>query len=298
LQALVAHGEKVVGVVTQPDRPAGRGNRLTAPPVKELALSLGLPVLQPESCRTADFLDMARSCDPDLIVVAAYGQFLPDLLLAVPRYGSVNLHPSLLPKYRGAAPIQRAIWAGETQTGICLMWMARAMDAGDVIARIVETISDDDTTGTLTARLAERSAELLLAWLPALASEQAPREPQDATAATFAPPIGKEERVIDWQQPAKAIVCQVRALSPTPGAVTTFREQPMKILALEHAEQIFFEKEGIPGSISEIKTKSELLVMTGAGALRILTLQPAGKRPMTGAEFLRGYPVTAGERLM
>jgi methionyl-tRNA formyltransferase len=295
LQALVDHGDTLVGVVTQPDRPSGRGNRLTAPPVKGLAISLGLDVLQPESCRTPEFLAVARACAPELIVVAAYGQFLPDPLLQLPRAGAVNLHGSLLPKYRGAAPIQRAIWAGETTTGVSLMWMVRAMDAGDVIARVEEPITDEDTAGTLTTRLATRAASLLLTWLPTLAAGQAPHHPQDPAAVLFAPPIRKEECVIDWTQPAEVIRRQVQALAPVPGAVTRFRGQPVKILSATLAAQKIWEKEGEPGAITEVNPKNGLMVVTGAGLLHILSLQPAGKRAMSGADFLRGYHVTAGE---
>ena len=296
LQALIAHGDTVVGVVTQPDRPAGRGGRLTAPPVKTLALALGVPVLQPESIRGAAFLDEARAYAPDLIVVAAYGQFLPDALLHLPGCGSVNLHGSLLPQYRGAAPIQRAIWAGDVRTGVCLMWMARAMDAGDVIACHEEPIADDDTTGTLTARLATCAADLLLTWLPVLAAGEAPHHPQDAAQVTFAPPIQKDETRIEWRQPAIAIQRQVRALAPTPGAVTHWRGQPIKIFAVSVAQQYFSKKEGEAGTLIEISHPTGLIVTTGAGALNILSLQPAGKRPMSGADFLRGYPRAAGER--
>jgi methionyl-tRNA formyltransferase len=297
LRALLAQHEPVVGVVTQPDRPAGRGGKMTAPPVKDVAVSAGVPVLQPESCRTPEFLETARALAPDLIVVAAYGQFLPDALLALPRFGAVNLHGSLLPKYRGAAPIHRAIWHGETETGVCLMWMVRAMDAGDLIACVTEPIYDADTTGVLSARLAERSADLLLAWLPSLALGTAPHFPQDAQRVTLAPAIRKDECLIDWQQPVETLWRQIRALAPTPGAVTSFRGQPLKIMAAAPVQQITQIKEGHAGEIVEINPKCGFYIVAGAGILNILLLQPAGKRLMASADFLRGTHITLGERL-
>lgn len=198
LEALGDQGETLVAVVTQPDRPAGRGGRLTASPVKDAALARVLPVLQPDSVRTPAFLDAARALTPELIVVAAYGQFLPDALLALPAHGAVNLHGSLLPAWRGAAPIQRAIWHGDATAGVCLMWMVRAMDAGDVIACTETPIAPEDTAGTLGARLATLGAALLLTWLPALARDAAPHCPQDPARVTLAPPIRKEERAVTW----------------------------------------------------------------------------------------------------
>jgi methionyl-tRNA formyltransferase len=201
-----------------------------------------------------------------------------------------------LPKYRGAAPIQRAIWAGETSTGVSLMWMVRAMDAGDVIARVEEPITEEDTAGALTTRLATRAASLLLAWLPTLDAGQAPHYPQDPAAVLFAPPLRKEECIIDWTQSAETIRRQVQALAPSPGAVTRFRGQPVKIFSATLAEQKFWEKEGEPGAIIEINPKNGLVVATGAGVLKILSLQPAGKRAMSGADFLRGYHVAISEQ--
>ncbi len=295
LTALIARGYAVPVVVTQPDRPAGRGGKLTSSPVKLLAEELRLPVLQPDSCRTPEFLAELSAHAPVLSVVAAYGQFLPDPVRLFPLLGTVNLHGSLLPHYRGAAPIQRAIWQGETATGVCLMWMARAMDAGDVIGCVEVPIRADDTAGSLTALLAEQAAILLLQWLPAIADGTAPHLPQDARAVTFAPLIRKEEREIDWRQPALIIARQVRALFPNPTAVTTFRGTPVKILAVAALSEPACT--GAPGEILSAEVKHGLVVATGAGGLVLRTLQPAGKRAMSGAEFLRGYHVTPGECL-
>jgi len=296
LQALVDHHQVIVGVVTQPDRPAGRGGRLTSPPVKELAVRLGLPVLQPESCRAPEFLAAARGLAPDLNVVVAYGQFLPDALLSLPRCGSVNLHGSLLPKYRGAAPIQRAIMAGEERTGVCLMWMAREMDAGDLIDCAETPILPEDNAGALAARLAGLAAELLIAWLSALERGEAPHIPQDPSRATFAPAIRKEEREIDWSLPADVIERRIRALAPAQAAVTTFHGQPVKIIAARVQEIISTGLAGEPGEVVEIIAKDGPVVSTGSGSLLLSEVHPAGKRPMPAADFIRGYHVITGER--
>ena len=296
LRALLAHGYVVPVVITQPDRPAGRGGKLTPTPMKLLAGELHLPVLQPASCRTPDFLEELRGYAPTLNVVAAYGQFLPDCLRLLPRAGSVNLHASLLPKYRGAAPIQRAIWQGETMTGVCLMWMERAMDAGELIDCVEVPIRSDNTAGSLTETLADQAATLLLRWLPQIDNGTAPHIPQDAEAVTFAPLIRKEERTIDWRQPAITIARQVRALFPNPTAVTTFRGAPVKILAADPLPEPAHA--GTPGEIIPAGTSNDLQLAAGAGVLAVRTLQPAGKRAMSGAEFLRGYHVKSGECML
>jgi len=292
LQTLVSQHQNVVVVVTQPDRPAGRGGKLTASPVKDTALTLALPVVQPESCRDPVFQETLTAYQPDLIVVAAYGQFLPTSLLALPPCGPVNLHGSLLPRYRGAAPIQRAIWNGEATTGVSLMWMVREMDAGDVIAQVDTPITAEDTAGTLSQRLAHLGSTLLLDWLPALARRDAPHHPQNPTEITFAPPIRNEERAIDWTAPALTLWRQIRALAPAPVAVTTFRGELVKFLVVQPAPT---HTSATPGSLLP-ESAPRLLVATGDGVLEILTLQPAGKRPMTGADFLRGARPAAHEK--
>ena len=295
LAALLNAGFQVAAVVTQPDRPTGRGGKLSAPPLKDFALACELPVLQPESCRTEIFLAEVRKLKVDLSVVAAYGQFLPDNLLSLPPLGSVNLHGSLLPRYRGAAPIQRAIWNGDEESGVCLMRMVKEMDAGGIIACVSEPILAEDNAGTLSARLAQLAAELLLKWLPALIAGNAPQQTQDPSAVTFAPAITKAERIIDWQQPAVTIWRQIRALAPLPTATTTFRKMPVKIFStiLSTKKE---DKKGVGEIIVEDNAKAGLCVSTGAGILEITSIQPAGKRPMSGADFLRGYHVTRGER--
>jgi methionyl-tRNA formyltransferase len=293
LRALLDQAYTVVGVVSQPDRPAGRGGQLTPPPIKPVANAAGVPVLQPESCRTPEFLDIARALAPDLSVVAAYGQFLPDPLRTLPPLGTVNLHGSLLPKYRGAAPIQRALWNGEPTVGVCLMWMAREMDAGDVIACSDTPITEEDTGGTLVSRLADLGARLLLDWLPAISAGTAPHVPQDPAGVTFAPVIRKDERLVDWTQPAVAIWRQIRALAPSPSATTVFRGQPVKLLA---ARPLNVDTTTEPGTIVDIDARHGLHAATGAGLLEIIQLQPASKRPMSGEEFLRGIRPSPGEQ--
>ncbi len=298
LEMLTSSEHQVVAVVTQPDRPAGRGGKLTSPPVKDCAARLGVPVLQPASCRTPEFLAEMHVLTPDLLVVAAYGQFLPDPLLALAPRGAVNLHGSLLPRLRGAAPIQRAIWSGEPVTGVCLMWMVREMDAGDVIACVETPITPDDTTGALTARLAALSARLLADWLPALESGTAPRQPQDLAAVTFAPPLRKEERLLTWTHPARDLIRHIHALAPSPGATTTFRHEPVKVLDATEAPATAIAVTDVPGTILASDPRHGLLVATGDGVLQILLVQPAGKRAMSGADFLRGARPASGERFI
>lgn len=294
LAGLLDAGYQVAAVVTQPDRPAGRGGKLTSPPMKVFALAHSLPVLQPESCRAESFLMEASALEVDLSVVAAYGQFLPDSLLAMPSLGSVNLHGSLLPRYRGAAPIQRAIWNGDEESGVCLMRMVKEMDAGDVIDCVRERILAEDNAGSLSDRLALRASQLLLKWLPALADGSAPQQPQNTSEVTFAPSINKAERVLDWNQPAVAIWRQIRALAPAPAATSTFRDMPLKIFS-SILQTNMEDKKGDGGLIVENNAIAGLCVSTGAGILEITSIQPAGKRPMSGADFLRGYHVTRGE---
>ncbi|MEI7832366.1 MAG: methionyl-tRNA formyltransferase [bacterium] len=293
LQQLHDAGYSVVGVVTQPDRPSGRGGKVTPTPVKLLAESLCIPVFQPESCREPAFIDSVRTLEPDLSVVVAYGQFLPDILRLLPHLGTVNLHGSLLPAYRGAAPVQRAVWAGEERTGVTLMWMAKAMDAGDIIATVSTDILPTETGGELYERLAALGAPLLLERLPAILAGTAPHIVQDAAAVTFAPMIKKEERLLDWRNSAIAIMNQVRALAPAPAAYTTIRGIMVKILAVD--VENFCTIAGTPGEIVEFEGNKGIYVATGAGIIRLAIVHPAGKRPMSGADFNRGNHLSIGE---
>jgi methionyl-tRNA formyltransferase len=295
LQALSKAGYDIV-VVTQPDRPAGRGNKLTAPPVKIAAEELLLPVIQPENCRDTDFISQIENLQPDFLVVAAYGQFLNQRLLDSAKYGPVNLHGSILPAMRGAAPIQRAIWQGLTETGVSLMWMVKAMDAGDVIAVGKSEISQDDDSGTLTEKLSHIAADLIVEWLPKIAAGNAPRTPQEERMVTFSPSIKKEERAIDWTKSAEEIALQVRALMPVPVAVTNFRDFPVKILRTRQISGNISSNAVANGQIIINDEKDGMIVLTGNGKLQIIELQPAGKKPMSGADFVRGYHPTSDDK--
>jgi methionyl-tRNA formyltransferase len=275
----------ILGVVTQPDRPAGRGKRLKPPPVKEIALSSGLKVFQPERIR--DFADEIRRLKPDCIVVVAYGKILPKDVLEIPPYGVINLHASLLPKYRGAAPIQRVIMAGEEVTGNTVMLVNERMDAGDILSQREEPVYPDDNFQTLSERLSERGAHLLAETLELWFGGRIEPTPQDDRKATYAPPVMKEEFRICWKAEARSVRDRVRGLYPN--AYTFFRGERIKLLKLE-----LCEGEGEPG---EIIDPENLCVACGEGAVRIEELiSPKGKR-MKGVEFVRGYSPLKGELL-
>ena len=229
LQALLAGSDAVVGVVCQPDKPAGRGQQMSAPPVKQAALRAGVPLLQPEKVRTVQFFDAVRAWTPDLIVVAAYGRILPPPLLELPQHGCINVHGSLLPKYRGAAPIQWAILVGETTTGVTIMQMNERMDAGDILLQRETAIGADDTYGALQSRLAELGATALMDAIDQLHNGTLARCPQDESRVTLAPLLTKADGRIDWTHPATAIARQVRAFDPWPSAFTDLGGKRLKL---------------------------------------------------------------------
>lgn len=229
LRALIDYGEKVVAVVTQPDRPKGRGRALAAPPVKVLAQEAGIELLQPTKVRSEEFLDQLRAYRPDLILVAAYGRILTPAVLSLPRLGCINVHGSLLPKYRGAAPIQTAILRGEKEAGVTIMRMDAGLDTGDMLLKGSLAITDQDTAATLIPRLAELGGRLLIEALERLAQGRLPPEKQDDSQATLAPPLTKEEGRIDWADSALAISCRIRALDPWPMAYTTLQGKQLKL---------------------------------------------------------------------
>ncbi|MBL8055160.1 MAG: methionyl-tRNA formyltransferase, partial [Anaerolineales bacterium] len=229
LRALTALGQ-VVGVVTQPDRPAGRGQKLSPPPVKQFALAAGLPIIQPARLREPEAMAQLTAWQPDLIVVAAFGQLLKPAVLDLPRWGCLNVHASLLPRWRGAAPIAAALLAGDAETGVTLMRMDPGLDTGPLLARRAEAIRPDDTTPALTARLAEAGAALLAEQLPAYLRGELRAEPQDPALATYAPQLKKEDGRLDFSQPAEALARRVRALLPWPAAFALWQGQPFKIL--------------------------------------------------------------------
>ncbi len=282
LRALAAR-HRVVGVVTQPDRRAGRGRRLVFSPVKEVALELGVPLFQPTTLRTEEAVQRLAAWQPEVIVVAAFGQILRRPVLELPPWGCLNLHASLLPRYRGASPVAAAILAGETTTGVSLMLMDEGMDTGPILARKSCPIAPDDTTGSLTARLAEMGAQLLLETLPGWLAGEVQAVPQDETQATYCPLLRKEDGRLDWSRPAVYLDRQVRAYNPWPGAFTDWQGKRLKVLrACPRSEGV----EGEPGLV--VTLPSGLGVVTGEGVLELLEVQLAGKKPLPAAAFARG----------
>jgi methionyl-tRNA formyltransferase len=296
LQALLACPEfNVVAVVTQPDRHAGRDLKLHPSPVKELALRANLPLLQPERAGDEPFFEELRHTEPELIAVAAYGQILPKAILDLPHYGCLNVHTSLLPKYRGAAPIQWAILNDEPETGVTIMKMDVGMDTGDIVTQQKAAIGAEDTSETLHDRLAAMGAELLVQTIPDYIGGKLQLCPQPAEGVSYAPKIKKQDGHIDWNRPARAIWNRVRALAPWPGAFTylTAQTQP-KVLKLWQAEVV--DQTGPPGEILRAD-KTGIVVGCGAAALRILILQREGGRRLDAQQFLAGHPLRPGARL-
>lgn len=283
LSGLVSEGWTIAGVYTQPDRPAGRGRKTQPSPVKQIALEAGLPLLQPSSFRDPGALDSLRALRPDLMVVAAYGLILPDAVLSCPRLGCINIHASLLPRWRGAAPIQRAILAGDSHTGISLMQMERGLDTGPVIATQTTSISATDTGGSLHDRLAAIGAKLLLDQLPLIIDQAITPSVQDRQCATYATKLTKDEAWIDWHRPALEIERQVRAFDPWPVAQTRCGNETLRIWAAEPISDQ--HQAGVdPGTVLSTGPTG-IEVATGSGRLRISRVQLAGKRPIAASDF-------------
>jgi methionyl-tRNA formyltransferase len=285
----------VVTVVTQPDRPKGRDLKLRPSAVKELATRRGLPILHPARARDDAFALELRACQPDLIVVAAYGQILPQGILDLPRFGCLNVHTSLLPKYRGAAPIQWAILNGETETGATIMRMDAGLDTGDIVAQETLLIRPEDTSETLHDRLAKAGAELLARTIPVYIAGQIRLQPQPATGVTYAPRIKKQDGQIDWAQPARSILNRLRALTPWPGAFAHLPGQPPLLLKIWQAEVV--EAAGPPGEVLRADKAAGIVVACGQGALRVVGLQREGGRRLSAQEFLAGHALMPGQRL-
>lgn len=293
LQTLVREGLKPELVVTQPDRPRGRGKKLLPPPVKIAALELGCEVSQPISVSDAGFISRLSSLAPDFFVVVAYGHILPAELLTLPRVAPVNLHASLLPKYRGAAPIQRAIMNGETETGVTTMRMDRGMDTGDVLLFEKTAIDPGDTSGSLHDRLAAMGGALVLKTMAGMFVGEVTPTPQDHEKATYAPMLEKEDGHIDWSLPVSRIFCRIRGVTPWPGAFTFHNDMRLKI---HRARPIMESVPQPPGTV--LKTFSgELRIGTGNGALQVLEIQGASGKRLPVEEFLRGYRLNPGDRL-
>lgn len=292
LQALVKQHD-VVGVVTQPDRPAGRGRKLVVSPVKEAALAHELPLVQPQSLGAPEAVAQLAAWRPDVIVVSAFGQLLRSDVLDLPPHGCLNIHGSLLPRYRGAAPISAAILAGDETSGVTLMRMNEGLDTGPILAWAECAIDPDDTTGSLTAKLAELSAALLDEALPRWLAGEIEVQPQDDLAATYCQTLTKEDGRLDWSRPAAYLARQVRACDPWPGAYTQWRGQRLKVLRVQ--AQPDWQGRGQPGDVIEVDAC--VGVVTGEGLLLLVKVQPAGKRPMPAPAFARGQRDLIGGRL-
>jgi methionyl-tRNA formyltransferase len=290
LRSLADAGHEVAGVVTRGDKPSGRGRLIAAPAVKLAAQEMGAPVFQPRRVREPGFISVLRDLKPEAIVVAAYGQILPEEILRLPKYGCINIHASLLPLYRGAAPINWAIIRGEAFTGITIMQMDAGMDTGAILLQESIPIEPRDTTGTMSGKLSLIGAKLIVAALPQIAAGSLAAVAQDDAKATAAPMLKKENGLIDWELPAAEIHNRVRGLSPWPGAFTFFEGKMIKII-----EADAISGNGEPGSLLA-DTVTVLCVGTGSALLRIVTMQPEGKKPMTAAEFLRGHRGVAGRK--
>jgi methionyl-tRNA formyltransferase len=285
LTMLHEEGYSILAVVTQPDRPVGRKKVMTPTPVKKEALRLGLPVIQPEKLKGSPELDEILSLQPDIVVTAAFGQLLPKEILDAPQYGCLNVHASLLPAYRGGAPIHQAVIDGQTETGVTIMYMAQKLDAGDIISQQAIPIEQTDTTGILFEKLSVVGRDLLKETLPTILNGSNERIVQDESLVTFARNITREQERIDWSQSAQNIYNLVRGLNPWPVAYTTLKQENVKIWWGQPSEQNYSQP---IGTVVELKV-DRLIVQTGdKQAFEITELQPAGKKKMSAEEFLRG----------
>lgn len=287
--------EEVIAVVTQPDRPVGRKRVLTPPPVKKVAVAHDIPVYQPEKLSGSEELNALLNMDCDLIVTAAFGQLLPQSLLEHPQFGAVNVHASLLPKYRGGAPIHQAIIDGEAETGATIMYMVKKLDAGDIISQRAIPIEDTDNVGTMHDKLSALGTDLLKVTLPSILNGTNDRTPQDEAFVSFASNIQREDERIDWTLDARTVFNHIRGLSPWPVAYTTFEDKNMKLYDARIAPQ----KHGQPGEIIEV-TKKEIIVGTGSDdAIALTEIQLAGKKRMPVAQFLSGLQTSlVGKELL
>lgn len=296
LQALVREGYDVVAVYTQPDKGAGRGQRPISSPVKQMALSLGLEVVQPGTLKDAGSVARLRGFAPDLIVVAAFGKILPPEVLAIPRFGCLNVHPSLLPRYRGPAPVAAAILSGEAVTGVTIILLDEGVDSGPILNQREVTILEDDTTESLTSRLAEVGAQLLIETVPLWVEGRIAPQAQDESRASYSSLLDKEAGEIDWRLPATELWRRVRAFHPWPGSYTWWRGKRLKVLKVVPLDiglsaqpgEVVVLPAGLPAVVG---------VGTGKGVLGLVTVQPEGKRQMSAEEFVRGHRDFVGSRL-
>ena len=288
LEGLIAAGHEICGVFTQPDKPKNRGMKLQAPPVKVCAQAHKIPVYQPVKLRDGTALSLIQELAPELIVVAAYGRILPDEILAAPPKGCINVHSSLLPSYRGAAPINWAVLNGEKETGVTIMHMAHDLDAGDIIAAVSTPIDPDETVVSLHDRLAVLGADLLVKVVAEIAAGTARRIPQDHTKATLAPMLSRELSPMDWNRPARCLHNQVRGLIPWPAAVTELGGHRCKIFSTAVLDE---QTQAAPGTILEAGKQGIKVACGGGTVLRIDELQADGGKRMKAADYLRGHPI-------
>ena len=288
MESILAAGHEIIGVFTQPDKPKGRGYELAPPPVKVCALAHSLTVYQPKTLKDGAVFETLRGLHPDVIVVAAYGKILPGEIIHLPEYGCINIHASLLPKYRGAAPIQRCILDGETETGVTVMYMDEGLDTGDMLIKESTPIGPDETAGSLHDRLAQMGAALIVNALALLSNGMAPREKQDGSLSCYASMLDKSISGIDWNKTNRQVHNQVRGLNPWPVASSALNGKTVKIFKTECSA-----KQGEPGTVLSIEP---LTVACLEGAVEILELQLEGKKRMNAADFLRGHKILPGSR--
>ncbi len=291
LHGLIDAGLNLVGVYTQPDRPKGRGKKLAAPPIKELALQQNIPVFQPLKLRAPEAVAELQVLAPDLIVVVAYGQILPQVVLDIPRLGCINVHASLLPKYRGAAPINKAVVDGETETGVTTMQMDIGLDTGDMLIKKTIAIGPDETAGELYDRLAKVGRAAMDETIVRLLAGSLVAEKQNEALTSYAAMMKKEDGLIDWSRPAAEVHNQVRGLAPWPGAYTVLDGATLKI-----AGTVLADGSGQPGTVLSADS-SGVVVACGEGAITVAELQLPGKKRLAAADFLRGQPLPSGHRL-
>jgi len=291
LMALITHDYEILAVVTQPDRPKGRGRKLAASPVKKLALTHNLEVLQPEEASSESFCARVQDMGPDLIIVVAYGQILRKPFLSIPKWGAVNTHASLLPKYRGAAPIQRAILNNETRTGLTVMHMDEGMDTGPILYQTELLILKDETAGQLHDRLALLAGEVIIKSLGDMAGNPVTEIPQDDSLATYASKIQKSDTLVDWAPPAYEVSCLIRALDPSPGAYTLLDGKKVKLFSSTVVEEN--GSNDVPGRILRCK-RDEIHVQSGQGIVGIREIQYPGKKRLPVSDFLRGFSLSEG----
>jgi len=294
LKALIESNHEVVRVITQPDKPRGRGQKIQPTPVKEKALKHNIPVFQPEKIKNnQEILETIKKLNPDISVVVAYGKILPEEIINIPKYKTINVHASLLPEYRGAAPIQRAIMEGKDETGVCIMEIIKELDAGDVYACREVEITEDDDIISLHDKLAEEGARLLIEVLDKIEKEEIDKKPQNHEKATYAKPIEKPEGKIDFSRSAKEIFNQIRALKVWPKAYAKFRDEEVKIL---DAKIVECNVKALPGEIIKADEKEGIVVKTGDGCLLLKLIQFPNSKPITTQDAIRGYKIKAGER--